>query len=308
MINTVTFNAAVDHILFLDKIKKNITNRITDTLVSVGGKGTHVSINLSIMGERSRAFGFAYGKNGRYIIEQLKKHDVETHFCCADDRESRDCYQIIEDDNSCTMFAEKGVSPSDAELESLFDEMKNHIESGDLLVLSGDASNTRACTYLRIMEELAEHDVRIFLDTSGAMLKEGIKKHPYLIKPNKDELASLCGMPIENDDDVLSAIDSLDKYDIEVIAVSLGSVGSVMRTGKGTFIATPPEVKVRNTIGCGDCFLSGLIFGLDKKMDERDTLAWATAVSSSAATTSLSVGFDLDYATNLLCSCEVKKI
>jgi 1-phosphofructokinase family hexose kinase len=308
MINTVTFNAAVDHILFLEKMIKNITNRVTGTLVSVGGKGTHVSINLSIMGKRSRAFGFAYGKNGRYIIEQLKKFDVETHFCYADDRESRDCYQIIEKDSSCTMFAEKGVSPHDIEIELMFEEMKNHIESNDMLVLSGDASNTRQGTYLRIMEELAGKDVRIFLDTSGEMLKEGIKKHPYLIKPNKDELASLCGVSIENNDDVLSAIDSLDKYGIEVIAVSLGSIGSVMRTSKGTFIATPPEVKIRNTIGCGDCFLSGLIFGIEKKMDEAETLAWATAVSSSAATTPLSVGFDLDFATNLLCSCKVKKI
>ena len=59
MINTVTLNPAVDRILYLNRVQKNITNRTRSGVKTVGGKGTHVSMNLAILGIPSRAFGLA---------------------------------------------------------------------------------------------------------------------------------------------------------------------------------------------------------------------------------------------------------
>ena len=72
MINTITLNPAIDHIIYLNQFVRNITNRIRATQITMGGKGTHVSLNLKLMGSPSRAFGFGFGQTGRQIIDMLK--------------------------------------------------------------------------------------------------------------------------------------------------------------------------------------------------------------------------------------------
>jgi 1-phosphofructokinase family hexose kinase len=305
MINTLTLNPAVDHILFLKEVKKNITNRVYKSITTVGGKGTHVSINLSILGERSLAFGFAYGTNGRYIIEHLKKNGIQTQFCYADDRESRDCYLLIEDDNTCTLIAEHGVAPTQEEQETLLRKLDSTLQKGEPLVLSGYASNMPNEFFTRLMALLSAKEVRIFLDASEETLREGIRNRPYLIKPNRDELAALCGMSIETDKDVIRAIHSLNCHEIEIIAVSLGRRGSILRTRDAIYKAVPPQIDVCNTIGCGDSFLSGILFGIEKGMECREMLSFATAISCATAASPMSVGFDLEFAKSLQNQCVV---
>lgn len=66
MINTTTLNPAIDHIIYLNRFVRDITNRIRATQITMGGKGTHVSLNLKLMNSPSRAFGF--GVTGKQII------------------------------------------------------------------------------------------------------------------------------------------------------------------------------------------------------------------------------------------------
>ena len=49
MIHTLTLNPAIDRILYLDRFERNITNRIQRSQDTLGGKGTHVSINLKLL-------------------------------------------------------------------------------------------------------------------------------------------------------------------------------------------------------------------------------------------------------------------
>jgi len=309
VINTLTLNPAVDKIIFLDQVKKQMTNRVRESLKTVGGKGTHVSMNLRTLGVDSRAFGLAYGSTGRYIIEQLNACGVETRFCHAPDREGRTNYLIVEDDNTCTTLAERGATPTQQELRAVLDDLRNTLNPGDYLVLSGDASNMpNSGIYRQIMDEIADKRVRVFLDGSGKMLEDGLKGHPFLIKPNRDELAALCAMQMDTDEDVVRAIKSLSFYDIEFVAVSLGRSGSIVSMPDGIFKTVAPDVPVRNTIGCGDCFLSGLLYGFQKGLCPREMLVLATAISSATAASPLSVGFDLAYAKDLMKDCVVEQI
>jgi len=310
VVNTVTLNPAVDKVLYLGKLEKNVTSRVQDTAETIGGKGTHVSINLKILGENSKAFGISHGKIGQKIIDMLRKFDVDVHFTHKDNFDSRTNYLLVEENGDCTVVAEKGVQISDVDFQDMLLNMKNEIQNNDYLVLSGDASNYSDSTvYNKILTELKDKNLKVFLDTSGDSLKKCIKESPFLIKPNLDELSSLCGRTLTcNDDDILSAIDSLAPYNIEIIAVSLGSAGSIIKTPDGIYKATPPKVNVVNTIGCGDCFLSGLIFGISKNMTTTYMIQLATAASAATAESSMSVGFELSRALELIPLVTVSKI
>lgn len=310
MIHTVTLNPAIDKLLFLDEFKKNVTNRLTSVDDSIGGKGTHVSINLSSLGEKNYAYGIAHGKTGKQIISMLEAHkNIDVKFIHKESPESRTNFLLVEDTGDCCVLASRGVTVTKENMDEFLDVLKANLKKGDALVLSGDTSNCYdSRVYNLMLKELSDLNLKIYLDASGATLIDCLSASPYLIKPNQDELSQICGRDIETEDEIIAAIESLSSYNIDIIAVSLGGDGSIIKTPEGIYRVKSPEVAVNNTIGCGDCFLSGLIYGLEHNKPIEETLVLATAISSATAESVYSIGFDMDRAKELMPLVTINKI
>lgn len=309
MINTVTLNPAMDKILYVDKFTPNVTTRIQKIDYSIGGKGTHVSINLSIMGEAGNAFGCAHGETGRRVISMLEGYGIRALFNWKDGAETRTNYLLNETTGDSTLITEPGVPLAQADIDALIETMRANMSTGDYLAFSGDASNySDPFAYNYMISRLGEKEPKVFLDTSGESLKKCLSAQPFLIKPNLDELQYLCGMEVSSAEDIRDAIDTLSSFHIPVIAVSLGGDGSIVKYGQTYYAVTPPKVNVENTVGCGDCFLAGLLFGFSRGMEIADVLRHATAVSSAAAECALSVGFDAGRAEALKSQVTITQI
>lgn len=312
MIHTLTLNPAIDRILYLNHFEKNVTNRIRNSLDTIGGKGTHVSINLALLGAQNTAWGICHGDNGLRVIDMLKDYNINIRFNHYDKngKETRTNYLLIEGSGDCTIAAECGVTLKEHELSELLTTMGEIITPGDYLVFSGDASNSPdSSIYNKILHALKAKNLKVFIDTSGQSLEDCLRESPYMIKPNLDELSTLVGYSIPNEDhSIVTAIHSLDSFNIPIIAVSLGGDGSIVKTSDSIYRVYPPKVHAINTIGCGDSFLAGFIYGLSKDINMEEILRIATAISAATAESTLSVGYSSDRMNALKDAVRIEKI
>ena len=310
MINTLTLNPAIDCILYLDEFRRNVTNRVKAIAETMGGKGTHVSMNLSVMGTPSRAFGFGFGQNGRRIIDMLAASKAEPCFITANEGESRVNYLIVEQrTRDSTLISNRGPQPSPAQTEALCALMARRIQEGDYLALSGDASNfSDPGIYNRVLERLSGKRLRLVLDASGESLRQCVGCGPYLLKPNEDELQQLTGLKTATERDIVRAIAALDRYNIPIVAVTLGGRGSIVRAGDALYRVRSPQVEVYNSVGCGDCFVAGLLHGFERGAGLEDNLRYATAAGAAMAEEALSVNFDPQRAMRLMDQVTIERI
>ena len=131
------------------------------------------------------------------------------------------------------------------------------------------------------------------------MKAEALKEKPYLAKPNVDELSQIMGYPIETEAQILEGLRFIANQGVEIVAVSCGGDGSYVLYRDVVYRVYPLKVNVINTIGCGDAYLTGLVYGLNKELPFLQTLQVATAISAATAESDLTVGFDLERAMSL---------
>ena len=312
MIFTVTLNPAIDKILFLEAFQRSRTNRLSRTLETIGGKGTHVSINLRLQGVQSTALGIALGENGRKITRKLRDWGVGVQFLEYDlpGMESRTNYEIVESaGHTCTMLTERGPILPASITDDLLNQIRSLVKAGDILVLTGDASNVEDTRIYSKLTRLAKDlGGKVFLDASGHYLKEGLQSGPFLIKPNLEELCFISGRELKTTGEIVAAMQELDGFNIPMIAMTWGGEGAIVKNGRDFYRVHPIEVKTINAGGCGDAFLSAMVAGIEKGLETEQTLKQAAAVAAAAAETDITVGFDPDRAKELKERAFVEKI
>lgn len=301
MINTVTLNPALDKILAFDRLKLNNTNRLHLSHDSIGGKGTHISVDLSVMGIKSRAFGVLFGETGKKILSMLQRHDIETAFLYYDTGESRTNYVLIDEDRNCTLLCEKGPLLDEKIIIDLLSLIDSRINHGDIIAISGDASNIKGVNFnVELMSVAKKHGCRVVLDADGRFLKTGVQTSPYLIKPNVAELSELCGETLNNTEDIMKAVKKLEKFGIEYIVVTCGKSGSVVRNKGKFYLASAPDVETANTVGCGDAYLSGLLKGIEENWPVEKVLRCAAAAGAAKTMNLETAGFDREVMYSLM--------
>ena len=304
MIFTVTLNPAVDKIIFLDEFVPSRTGRINRTLDTLGGKGTHVSIDLKLLGIDNTALGVTLGETGNRITKMMEEWGVSVRFLHYDTPglESRTNFEIVEENTSrCTMLSSRGPMLTRAMTDSLLSQIKTLASAGDILMLTGDASNVEdTAIYTRLTKEAQALGVKVILDASGPYLKEGLKSKPYMIKPNFEELCFIAGCELAGEEDVVSVLESLDKQGIEIVAMTWSDQGAVVKSGQSIYRVYPAKVHARNEAGCGDAFLSALVAGLVRGEDLEYTIKWAASVAGATAESEITTGFDMDRAKELM--------
>ena len=122
---------------------------------------------------------------------------------------------------------------------------------------------------------------RVFLDADGALLAEGLKAAPYLIKPNDDELSRLAGKKLETIEELTAEGQKLLESGIERVVISLGGRGALYLRKGSTIYAEGLKVPVGSTVGAGDSVVAALAYAESQDMSEEDAVRLSTATGAA---------------------------
>jgi len=282
MIYTVTFNPAIDYVVHLKELKKGGLNRNISEDYQVGGKGINVSCVLKTLGIENTALGFVAGFTGEGLENTLKDMGVNCDFIHLKEGMTRINVKVKAEEE--TEINGAGPKISDEEISLLYKQLEN-LENGDTLILSGSIpSSLPGDTYEKIMATLDGKGIFIVVDASKDLLKNVMKYHPFLVKPNREELSEIFGKELDTDDKIISCAKELQEMGGRNILVSMAGDGAILLDEKGEIHRIGcPKGTVINSVGAGDSMVAGFIAGCCESTDFDYALKLGTAAGSATA-------------------------
>lgn len=282
MILTVTMNPAIDKIYFVDDFKLNNVHRSKDCIASAGGKGINVARVAKLIGEDVAVTGFLGGGSGQFIRDKIKELGLIDRFVEIDD-ETRTCINIIDNKNNTTSeVLELGPTITPEQSEKFLNSFSKMISDVDIVTLCGSLpKGLNKNFYGKLIDICKAQNKKVLLDTSGEAFMYGVKKLPYMVKPNEDEIRAIYTGSVDTATGIIKAIKWLSKEGIEFPVVSLGKAGSIASYKNNIYKVTFPPVKTVNTVGSGDSFIAGFAVGLARGLSCEEVLKYATACGSA---------------------------
>jgi len=254
MIITVTLNPAVDYLLELDEFSEGKLNRARYQEFSAGGKGINVSLILKTLNIDTLATGFLGGFTGDFIRNQLNDAEVKNHFISIQDTTR---VNVKLETLSQTEINAKAPKVNDAEFKALLDYVYT-LKSDDILVLAGSSIEDRNA-YLKLVKIAIEKSISFVCDVEKRTLAQLLPFQPLLVKPNKYELETFIGHPLQEEAAIVSAAKNLQSLGAQNVLVSLGKEGSLMVTADAVYKAYPIKGHAKNAVGAGDSMIGGFL-------------------------------------------------
>lgn len=279
MIYTLTLNPCIDYIMQLDSLNIGHNNRSSSDQYLPSGKGINVSLMLERLGLENIALGFLAGFTGDYLLSMLEDRHLNSDFIFLDEGMTRINVKLKMSEE--TEINSQGPYISESKLNELYEKIDS-LNSEDVLFLSGSlAKGMPKDFYAKIMKST---NATVILDTVGEPLLECLKYHPYVIKPNQDELSELFGLSLKTDEEIIYYAKELQKQGARHVIVSLGEKGAILVSEEGRVLrAVGIKGEVVNTMCAGDSMLAGFIYGMMTHGDLKESIRLGSACGTATA-------------------------
>lgn len=295
MIAAITLNVSIDRRYVVENAHVGAVNRVKECVYTAGGKGLNVARVIHTLGTPVIAGGIAGGDSGRYILRRLDEEGIPHHFSQASG-ESRSCINIYDTvTGTQTEYLEPGMTISPQEYEAFLQTFDEMCEKCSIITMSGSLpKGLDSSTYADLIARARAKGIKVFLDSSGASLKNALTVNPFYIKPNEDEISALTGCDAGSEEQIFSAAMELHKSGIERVVVSMGKRGAVMACPEGLLRAEPPEIKTVNTVGCGDSMTAAFAVAEHRGLNCHEAIRFAVATSAASALSTATGGLDMN--------------
>lgn len=282
MIYTLTTNPAIDYNISTDGIYPKVVNRTFDAVYTPNGKGLNVSFVLNHFHHPSKILGFFGGFSGEYIVNETKKRGYQVLPVWVDDITRINIF--LNDGTQEYKFVNAGSMVHEKQKQEML-KMIAQADDMEYLIISGSLpKGVNPDYYDDIMKICQEKDVRVILDISSNKLSELLSYHPYLIKPNDEEVELIFGLKMENENDMIKAIDIMHQKGAKNILLTLGEKGAYFSDGKQIIYASAQKIKLLSSACAGDSALAAFLsIWLDDQTQIEKALKRSAATGANVA-------------------------
>ena len=284
MISCLALSASLDVTYLVDSLEVGGINRPSEVHRSAGGKALNVARAAATLGARVSAIAVLGGRTGELVSSMLRETPIELQLVDGG-VETRSCLSIAAADSERLTEFYEPAGPVDARSWGSFAEAvrSSEISTGDWLVLAGSVPDGLPIDELcRLLRDRRETGARIAVDSHGPALVRLIEEvRPDVVKINRTEAAGVLGM--DDGIPIQQLAQRVREMGPGLVVVTDGVEGACAVDGDGVVMVAPVPVPGRYPVGSGDCFLAGLVVGLERGDRLTRALELATAVATANA-------------------------
>ncbi len=287
MILTLTANAALDRVIFIDEFRPETTMRAPRFIECAGGKGFDIAVTLRGLGQVTTAIGPVAGYYGQLLVGVLENYgiDVEPVWLPG---QTRLANVIVETERARHSHVMIGALPVTAgDVEQLLARLDTHLPSAAWVAAAGSLPPGMPATFYHTVTTQAHAAGKpVLIDATGAPLREALGARPEIVKLNQDEFMDSFGLSGQSLADVVNAAQSVhQRHGLETLVLTCGREGLVAITPEGTWQAQAPVQRAVNAAGAGDAASAAILWRRVAGDGWASTLRWAAAVSAASVVT-----------------------
>lgn len=280
---TLTLSPAFDMHCHADSLRLNHENLVFMDLCQAGGKGVNISRTLTKNGIPNLALVLLGTENADSFLRGLDADGVTYEAINAPGRIRENI--TIHTGSTETRISFPGFRVEPDVLLRVEEKLLTLVDDDTVVTMTGRvAEGMVVADVITMLRKAAAKGARIVVDSRSFSLGDLKKLKPWLIKPNQEEISAYLGRQVESLEETLREAKALHEEGVTNVMISMGGDGALLVCDAGTFIAVPPEIPVKSTIGAGDSAIAGFIACPEENNPQR-RLKWAVAYGTAACMT-----------------------
>ena len=283
MIVAAGLSPAWQQILRFERLRQGEVNRALEAIWCGSGKVLNVGLALKHLGAEPMVIAPLGGPAYEPIEVEFAGLGVPRRWIRTR-RATRVCTTLLDEaSHTTTELVEPATMLEDDELTALRAEFVRAAKAAEAIVFSGSLPTGTPSTLVRDL--LGQTSAPVVLDIRGPELLAALEVRPFVVKPNRAELAVTLGRPLDDDEALRDAMRELNDRGARWVVVSDGP-RPVWMSGEATVqrFDLPRVEKVVNPIGCGDCMAGGIATAIAEgaTMSDAAKLGIAAAIDNLA--------------------------
>ena len=251
-------------------------------LLAAGGKGANQAVAAARLGGNV-TFIAKTGNDvfGQQSIQQYNAEGICTDYIFSDPEHPSGVALIAVDANGENSILVASGANGTLSVEDI-ETAKNEIETAGIVLMQLEIP-------IETVEYAAgiasQNQVQVILNPAPAQsLSDWLLQHLYIITPNKTEAERLTGITVNDWESAQSAADCLSEKGVEIVIITLGAEGALVKEGNQYHRIASEKVKAVDTTAAGDTFNGALCVGLSEGLSVVEAVKMACKASAIAVT------------------------
>ena len=307
MILSAGLTPAWQQILLFDSFHEGQVNRARKAHWTASGKVFNAGIGVHQLGEPSLTLATVGGPVQVQIERELNELGVPWRFVQTESA-TRVCTTILDRATGrVTELVENGRPLLPEELDAFRQAYAEEAAKADVAVVIGSLPVETPVTFYR--ELIERTPCPVVLDFRGEGLMSVLDLEPYVVKPNREELARTMGRPLDMDEQLIDAMRSLNDRGAQWVVITQGSAPVWVTSTKETYRVLPPKVdQIVSPIGCGDAMAAAIACATRQGHEPIESIRRGIAAAANNLTELLSCRLDARKVKELSALVKVEKV